>query len=1638
MAAVYSGVHLKLKSPQTPWEDRLKLARFAWISPQCLIPNKEQVLLDWCTHALTIWHSKKVEFSREVLEGLWRCLDDMLHSRKLQAFLKQGKAVTLRLSMAQLLLDHLQESAHGRPPISVSTLLSVCQGVLSSPALSSVFTTKYDLMANLLAKFCLLACHDIQKPNLTEDGVTEFVTLLSDQPEKPKRRSLCTNLFKVLLQVLSCYLSVQRQQANPNRVFTVVTNQLFQPLVLLRHLLTSQEIVSSSKHQHVRQQLRKDIRVKVEAILQLALFPSEHLTSYKAELFPSHEDSRKHGSAVIKGPLKPVNAVLCKLTSLDYCDPSLHYSVKSDALSLLFKFFLESYGKGKGDGEEEQRMLCFYFLVRLVPALGLTPDGLSVEPTVAEQQDSRIPEQKSSPGSSRPPESWNVALKALESLLNQALSADIYNVAADRIRHGEVQLNFYRALTQILFGEAQPRIPAWYRCLKVLLNLNHLILEPDLDQLLSSSWVNAEDMEAQVQRARQLLVCSLLQTYTKLRQLPHLFSVLLSVICQPALGDRRPLLLSDGIAASLRTCLLDSPPSQVLEICSSTLKSIKTHILPDLVKEDGEAEMEIDGQHEGQRREDASLKLSSLSRLLHVVLFSLKTVDNASPILLVRQSTGFMEEMEQTVKELLQLLSAEPASFQPNVCSVHRIPRKGKKKLHPSGSKKVSGLKVEPCWGQKTLDAALLLRYTWVEVDTMFHIYCSTYTSLDSYLTTPATDTGVSVASPILSHIESLVSGAVLPARFCRHPSCSPTSSLLLKLLTLQQMKKVLSDGALLHESCTAALLNRAVEFISELEVRLDGEQAWDGQISSVSAGSALVAHWYVVTSNLPLIVPYMSEEGIGHIAHVLVRSLLIRQKEKTKKQPPGCLTLPLISSQLILSPVLVEMPSLFSATVWCLTQRVIDILKEGRAPTVGPKFLAFQTEETRPIPSERRMSQPLSAPGMKEAIVEDILLFSKTEDEHVLLTDRQTKELGNLIQILTSLNPDGINSEDFSSIFLLLFFIFTSTSRKLEPPESGRDALFLGQLLRVLSYLMEGRNFPSVLKLIHSGTLLQTAVSSLLDHKATLRASCSSDWLDLVKATQAFIRSLVQFIIIRNSSVILNLDQFASYLTSNEMSSRCIASSSSGATMASVHLLLASLSSFSQAMTTNLGRSKLVDKTLTQMLTRTTASLAPALEYVLKPQASCEAATEPAILLSQAFVVEVITVMLNCELASPSVDDESKGSGTQLVLTHETLYRGFYQQILREISSAPRPMDFLVSSLHFLSVFYTALQKMRKPGKDEDAEIELEVVYTQILQKVHRLLGAPWLTSTDVGELEPAVQQLLCHLVEKCTTGHFNLLLLMIKEELDISKLRAGNYKEVLSGVITIKLLSSSQLPEDCSKALWLMTPQIISAMVSLVRSSSQDSSVNLPFAVPTVASMTSLLRNGEGLLGNPHHVTLILEALQSLPLDHLTPPVYHSVFLAVHEALFAIIQCQTQVILKAAPSFLNVFHRLVVSIMLEGRQRSDCDSGADADVYLQCSGLIKRMYSHIAATAESFTALSAFMVAQYVTELQKVTLRPDVKLNLTEGIYCILDLCMEQDIKFLKAGLHVGVREVFNDLYSSYTHYHRAQRQGEDKYTV
>lgn len=45
--------------------------------------------------------------------------------------------------------------------------------------------------------------------------------------------------------------------------------------------------------------------------------------------------------------------------------------------------------------------------------------------------------------------------------------------------------------------------------------------------------------------------------------------------------------------------------------------------------------------------------------------------------------------------------------------------------------------------------------------------------------------------------------------------------------------------------------------------------------------------------------------------------------------------------------------------------------------------------------------------------------------------------------------------------------------------------------------------------------------------------------------------------------------------------------------------------------------------------------------------------------------------------------------------------------------------------------------------------------------------------------------------------------------------------------------------------------------------------------------------------------------------------------------------------------------------------------------EMILKCAHLVERMYTYIAAEMEDFTVFSAFIVAHYVTELQKVCSR-------------------------------------------------------------
>ncbi|NXL41895.1 URB2 protein, partial [Podilymbus podiceps] len=1541
MAAVYSGIYVKLKSTKTSWEDKLKLARFAWISHQCVLPNKEQVLLDWVSHALVSYYNKKLELDDEVVEKLWAYLDNVIHSRRLQNLLKSGKTIGLSFSIAQVINERLSEACSQKTQQNIGTVLSCSSGILSTPSLSIIYTAKYELLVDLLGKLSKLACQQ-----LAPDG------------------AVGSQVFRVLQLTFAQYLLIQRQQTNPNRVFGQVTSHLLQPCLLLRHLLTVRSWMPADDS-HVRQHLSREIRNQVETLLQAALFQPELFPSYKEELLPEQELQEKKKGA-LKSLLLPVNTVQAKLGS-GFCEPALHGAAVAGSVSLLYKLFLDSYCKA------ENHLMCFHMLSRLFGSLRLS--GL--------QQGVR--EDTLSPAD------WGTELLALEQLLNSVLSSDIYNVARDRIQHKEVQFGFYRKLAQMLMRHSQASIPAWFRCLKLLMSLNHLIVEPDLDDLVASAWIDARVSELRTKKPQEALISTMFQTYSKLRQFSRLFEEVLTVICWPAADELRLPVFSAGLTVKLRECLLELPPNQILDILCLFVEKCQTLIVPAV---EGSADM--------------ALKLLSVSSVLQTFLFNMRSLDDVTPSPVVLRTQSLLAKMQKgIIQPLMELLQA---------------PRREEEK--------------SDLWLRKTGDSAFLLLYTWIEVDTLFGVSCSKYVSpaaenAGAVTASAARYGGISAFLPGVEEqgwerVMELVNSFASTGKYC------------LELLTLQQMKKIL-----MQTEADLQALQHAAAFILESgrsSMSRGESEPWDGDISVISGMTYPTAHWHLVISNLIILLPYISLKDVEYIANVLLETLVLAKAQGADADLEASISIGKISLGLMHSSFLPEMKVLNCVFLTSLIHQFAKLLPSAARNSVDLPLQQLSTgnipwhEEIlapcRPVdrleaPSENKLLKDELSLSWKtlESVARSIVLLAK-EGCPVVLKESQLESCLGLLEIASLLKLDSLLPSDCTRCFLVLLSLLANTKASVS---CSRPLLlkFLSTCFHLLRCLQAGRNANSVFKVFHASDVLEAVMTSqLMASKFFTDVLTVPVWAQYLQEVQAFLENFLQMIIERRQSVRLNLEKFMSFLVSCKPD---VGSTKSKGwknwNPAAGQLRLMAFTTLCHVITLYL--QQLPEKKL-QSADVLSALLEPVVLQMVRTiehdlQSNTQNQPLPGVFIPS------VTTLLKADLSHAVKKGWQQEPSGFLEQPRIKLYQKFYSQILKELPCAGGNLQFLQSALQFLAVFCSVPELY--PGK----EAAVTVVFA-----IKKLLTGPAVTTQVIRSMELELTEVLVQLLGNCSAEEFYAIMRLVLQGLEMRNVWQQKAKEVLSAVTLTKLLLSCPLSGDKEKAFWFASPQIITALAMQTKEACQDQSLTSTIVVPILETVAALLRQGEGVLLNPHHVALAFSILLTVPLDHLKTEDYRGVFLGVHEVLFSIVQCHPKVLLKAAPSFLNSFHRLVVSVMHEGRQREDRGNTDEFEVILKCAHLVERMYTHIAAEMEDFTVFSAFIVAQYVTELQKVTLHPAVKKHLTEGIYHILDLCIERDIKFLNMSLPAGVREVFKDMYNDYNHYHKAKKQGEEKYTA
>ncbi|XP_045882314.1 unhealthy ribosome biogenesis protein 2 homolog [Meles meles] len=1520
MAAVYSGISFKLKSKTTSWEDKLKLAHFAWISHQCVLPNKEQVLLDWARQSLIAFYKKKLELKEDIVERLWIYIDNILHSKKLQDLLKNGKTINLQVSLVKIINERITDFSLSESRRSVCAVLSCCQGILSTPALAVVYTARQELIVALLSQLCWLACR---------------------RPEG----AVVAQLFEVIHLALGHYLLIQQQQVNPRRAFGEVTGHLLQPCLVLRHLLSGGTWTQTGQGQ-LRQALSRDVRSQIEAMLRGGAFQPELLSSYKEELLDQQQGDTKIGA--MKNLLAPLDTVIARLVDAGYCEPSLHAAVVANSVALLYKLFFDSYFK------EGNQLLCFQVLPRLFGCLRISRlqeeqlKGLAVS-------------------------DWTTELLVLEQLLSLVANNNIYNIAADRIRHGEAQFHFYRRVAELLINHSQASVPAWFRCLKALMSLNHLILEPDLDDLLASAWIDAEVTDFRMKKAQEALLHTVFQTYVRLRQVPRLFEEILGVICRPAAEALRQPVLTSGPSRVLCECLLDLPPSQILDTWSLLLEKFQSSVLPYLR---GDADM--------------ALKSLSLSSLLHCVMFNMRSLDSSTPLPVIRRMQCTMERMlRELVRPLLDLL------------------------LDPQGPQL-------ELWLQKVSDSALLLSYTWAQVDAMLSMNCSQYHSVSGALADVAVE---------ISHLPLLLPG-IETCHWKEIEKIAQFDSLgryCLAQLYLQKMKRTLMQTSFQSEEALHSLKCDAAYILGSGRESLNrGTTAsWDGQVGTVSALTYPVAHWHLVVSNLTILISYLSPDDVRSLASVLLRTLPGSKAQEGSAEEEPSLTLEKISSAVLHSPLFPEMQSLHSAFLMCLTEGCTSVLCSGAQshPSLLGEQLPWLFEKDHLVVAlwENKFAK-VGPEGVepKGEIAQNLLSLVKSGFP-IQLEGEQLESILGLLEVISTLQLDSLLTPYHVHSFLLLLSLAIT---KLGSSCSSSVTLrFLMTCYRLLGYLQRGKSARSVLKIMYVSDIFEITLTSLF--KASGRFLVNVDdpsWLEFLQVVGAFLEQLMQTLTQMKLSLVLNFRKIVGFL--RELYTEAVAGKQvKNQNPWGQQLLLVSLTKLCQVLGPFVRERKQqreAPEALCELLQKAILHTGAMLQQ-------CWAQGAPGPRLPSVFIASVST-LLEVDVGQHSRHRTEISTMTDEVpLSHTAFYQSVYSQLLSELPALAGDRQCFQAAMRFLTLFFLALELHPKK----------ESVFTSMFHAVRKVLADPAVPVEVIQDIEPDLGALLTQMLEVGTTEDFRMMMRCILQGLDISNMWKADLQAILSAVTLTKLLLKCTLGGEKASLFWCACPQIITALTLLNREACQEQPVPLAVVGPILDVLAALLRQGEETIRNPHHVSLAFSILLTVPLDHLKPSEYGGIFLRVHNVLFSILQCHPKVMLKAIPSFLNCFNRLVYSVMHEGRQK-DKGSTDDLSVVLECARLVERMYSHIAARAEEFTVFSPFMVAQYVTEVQKVTLYPAVKSLLQEGIYLILDLCIEPDVQFLRVSLQPGVRDIFKELHNDYVKYHKAKHEGERRYTA
>ncbi|KAK3576784.1 hypothetical protein CHS0354_014606 [Potamilus streckersoni] len=1571
----YRGLYQQVKNRSTSLVDKLKLVTFAWKSDQVYIPNKEQFVIDLLCGYLI--NKKKHQLTEEDVEQVWCCLCKLLGTSKAHISNKYGPSLDIKPSLAQVLVESILAAANAYPKVkNLKDLIGCCYSIITSPALSHIFALKVDSMMGLVSAITCLVARVVQQGELPDE---KLISLFSLTLEKFAHQQKLALSQKPILQ--NC------------------CDKLLVPVLMLWWL--------SRHNKHF-----ETISMMAVKALAATLFHSDHRSSYSMYLnIVTGNDGEKKSQ-----PPKAIENLFQVILGLRQgthksClsfDIQTVAEVTSNYIPVMLESFLSSTCHDP-NGQVGHRLF-----IHLCSLIGISASNVSIQSQGHAEGDS---------------------LRVLSQLLEVIKRMEAYTITQEGDAN---QLGFYQHLVTVLLNCKSVTVD-WYRCLRTLLQLNHIILESKMTDILKMGWYNADLVDSDISHELDLFLEALMGLYHRLRQIKKLLDKILCSL--PDIPSGHTLVTPPHFCSRYSAVIETLPQGMMLDLWRKFNSELQENFVNKSAANSGH--------------------LEAVCTLYHHFLLHVRVAESSVTTVTIRSVCELMSSVAVDILQPLLLRATEQKSLETLIPLLQLCYSLGELKL-------------------------LLLRYG--------------NNSLTKDLTTDAAQTGM-MADQSYIHPYLQVKQWQLMYKFITKLEDCRLQYVWFQL-SIQKLRAVImtqnqqDHHRILAENILQCFLDMPKDATPYLSAQ------WNHLVSSITSENYLVAKWSLLSSCLPVLISMATKGQLMTVADFITKTSFNFQQagnNSTMVTIPQVTREILCSSWFREFPKLHTY--VLTCLLIRMKERVIgqqSSIKRRKQSGVNSLIGSLLDQLTDEVTEDWLLC--LEEHSMIEHFKPMASLIEQIHDslQGTISLPVTEASLG-FIQTVRSLPLEYLSSTDkFRCVLcictLLNFFLGHDTEKDSHSEHDGtrlnQQQTVISGLCDVLTVLIDASDIMPVFHVIRPQFFLTQIHQLLSKHTVQGNFDLSSRIQLLLEVSCCTICRDHQVFMTLSSTI--TKDWLMEEKDTGELIAACFVEKFSKTLRRDYmreEVLVAGMNymkSFTSALNRRIvGKEKALAShdsiAKNHMLVKCYAAV---LSY------SCFTAKKKKLSLDEEVSRNFHTVLQWCLGVLNNNEVESHG---RLMLTSLNFLKIVFTDL--KLLTALVTEEVIQTLLEALLLFFTALlgcTSLDSTQSSLDDDIQ-DGVYGK-----HRNSSEPsrWKTTSSVdlveeilsgrrnsSEMEESVsclegrqirnntsssldqhqrsinsgycpssrwrtvyRQLVVTGKMKTNIGQLVLLrtqgvmstalmslqpqqLFQVLHKLisDIKSRRSDGkqWQAIKTAIFVWQHVLSYDLSDEQSEVVVCTTHDMMMNLQHVLQQlvDMTEESLVIDISIPILQTQAKTLKLGPVLM-SPWLAIMCLQSCQYMPLFGRT---YVPAFNAVYEVLNELLVHHTETVLQAIPPFISASKRLLMSLVHEANQEKINKQMSHTEDLISCAYSIERLFTLIASHKVDFGKVSVYMIADYVTEVQQVTLLPAVKKALVPAIYQLLDICDQHAVSLLHTVLSQGVRDVFKMLYADYKKYHK-----------